>query len=46
MFTFSIIYEREQYRRTSIISEGCTGVINGLGYYGYIRAINALINKI
>lgn len=41
----SNIYAREQYRRTSVISEGCTGVISGLGYYGYIMAINALINK-
>lgn len=41
----SNIYAREQYRRTSVISEGCTGVVSGLGYYGYIMAINALINK-
>jgi 3-dehydroquinate dehydratase-2 len=41
----SNIYAREQYRRTSVISEACVGVISGLGYYGYIMAINALINK-
>lgn len=40
----SNIYKREDYRRKSVISEGCYGVISGFGYYGYIMAIDAIIN--
>jgi 3-dehydroquinate dehydratase-2 len=38
----SNIYSREQFRRHSIISEVCIGQISGLGYLGYIYALNAL----
>lgn len=40
----SNIYKREEYRRNSVISEGCYGVISGFGHYGYIMAIEAIIN--
>jgi 3-dehydroquinate dehydratase-2 len=40
----SNICSREEYRRKSITGEGCIGVISGFGYYGYIMAINSLIN--
>ncbi len=42
----SNIYGREEYRRKSITAEGCIGVISGFGYYGYIMAVDALINNI
>jgi 3-dehydroquinate dehydratase-2 len=38
----SNIYNREQYRRHSVISEVCIGQISGLGYQGYIYAMDAL----
>ncbi|MBS5823219.1 MAG: type II 3-dehydroquinate dehydratase [Clostridium argentinense] len=40
----SNIYKRESYRRNSVISEGCFGVISGFGHYGYIMAVEAIIN--
>lgn len=41
----SNIYSREDYRKKSITSEGCKGVISGFGYYGYVMAVNALFNS-
>lgn len=38
----SNIYNREPFRRHSVISEVCIGQICGLGYLGYIYAMNAL----
>lgn len=38
----SNIHSREQFRRHSVISEVCIGQISGLGYHGYIYAMNAL----
>jgi 3-dehydroquinate dehydratase II len=38
----SNIYKREQFRRHSVISEVCIGQISGLGYLGYIYALEAL----
>lgn len=38
----SNIYNREQFRRHSVISEVCIGQISGLGYQGYIYAMDAL----
>jgi 3-dehydroquinate dehydratase-2 len=35
----SNIYAREEYRRKSLISEACVGVISGLGLLGYELAI-------
>ncbi|GAA0125288.1 MULTISPECIES: type II 3-dehydroquinate dehydratase [Clostridium] len=42
----SNIYKREEYRRKSVISEGCYGVISGLGYYGYILAIESILHTL
>lgn len=41
----SNIYNREEYRRNSVTASACEGVISGFGYYGYIMAVGALINK-
>jgi len=38
----SNIYKREEFRHKSLISDVVTGVICGLGAYGYILAINAM----
>ena len=38
----SNIYKREKFRHKSLISDIATGVICGLGVYGYILAINSL----
>ena len=38
----SNIYNREQFRRHSVISEVCIGQISGLGHQGYIYAMDAL----
>jgi 3-dehydroquinate dehydratase-2 len=40
----SNIYAREEFRRKSVVSPACIGQITGLGYYGYVLAIMALIN--
>ena len=40
----SNIYKREKFRHKSLISDVATGVICGLGVYGYILAINSLQN--
>lgn len=42
----SNIYKREEYRRKSVTAEGCIGVLTGFGYFGYIMAVNAIINYI
>ena len=38
----SNIYKREKFRHKSLISDIATGIICGLGIYGYILAINSL----
>ena len=38
----SNIYKREEFRHKSMISDVVTGIICGLGAYGYILAINAM----
>ena len=42
----SNIYNREEYRRKSITSEGVNGLICGFGYWSYILAIEAINNMI
>ena len=38
----SNIYKREKFRHKSLLSDIATGIICGLGIYGYILAINSL----
>jgi 3-dehydroquinate dehydratase-2 len=38
----SNVFAREEFRRTSIISDICIGVISGLGGFGYVLALDAL----
>ena len=42
----SNIHKREEFRHKSLISDIVTGIICGLGTYGYILAINALYEMI
>ena len=39
----SNIYAREEYRRHSLLSDACKGVVCGLGLEGYRYAVQALI---
>ena len=38
----SNIYKREDFRKKSLISDIATGIICGLGVFGYILAINSM----
>lgn len=38
----SNIFAREEFRRHSVLSDACVGVIAGLGGYGYLLALDAL----
>ena len=38
----SNIHNREEFRKKSLISDVVSGIICGLGVYGYILAINAM----
>lgn len=40
----SNIYAREPFRRRSVTGGACRGVITGLGWRGYICALEALVN--
>jgi 3-dehydroquinate dehydratase-2 len=39
----SNVHARDWYRRRSVMADICTGVIAGLGAYGYIAALEALV---
>ncbi len=41
----SNVFARESFRRCSVISDVCMGVISGLGAFGYHAAIEALLLK-
>ena len=41
----SNIYAREEYRRHSLLSDVCLGVICGLGLNGYCYALEALLSR-
>ncbi len=40
----SNIYDREEFRRNSVISPACIKQISGQGFKGYIEALKVLIN--
>jgi 3-dehydroquinate dehydratase-2 len=42
----SNIEVREEFRRLSVISAVCWGTITGLGKYGYILAVQALVHRL
>ncbi|MCF0196320.1 MAG: type II 3-dehydroquinate dehydratase, partial [Bacteroidaceae bacterium] len=41
----SNVQQREDFRRTSIISPGCLGVVGGFGLDSYRLAIEALLDN-
>ncbi|MEX2158560.1 MAG: type II 3-dehydroquinate dehydratase [Dehalococcoidia bacterium] len=41
----SNIYGRERYRQRSVTADVCRGIIAGLGWYGYIAALEALAQE-
>ena len=42
----SNIYKRESFRRHSVTAAASNGVITGFGTYGYLMAVDALVEKL
>jgi 3-dehydroquinate dehydratase-2 len=42
----SNVYRRETFRQQSLLSPVCSGTIVGLGVYGYVLAVDALVHII
>ncbi len=42
----SNIYKREEFRHTSYTAPVSVGVISGLGFYGYVAALNYLVTTL
>ena len=42
----SNIYGREWFRRRSVTADVCRGLIAGLGWFGYIAALEALVEEL
>lgn len=41
----SNIYGREPFRRRSVTADVCRGVVAGLGWFGYVAALEALVEQ-
>jgi 3-dehydroquinate dehydratase II len=41
----SNIFSREEYRHCSIVGSKCVGSISGFGFYSYVLAVQAVLNK-
>ena len=42
----SNIYSRERFRRRSVTADVCRGMVTGLGWFGYIAALEALVEEV
>ncbi len=42
----SNIYGRERFRRRSVTADVCRGMVTGLGWFGYIAALEALVEEL
>lgn len=39
------VYAREPFRHHSVIADVCMGQISGFGWYSYVLALNAILNR-
>ena len=42
----SDISQREEFRRHSVLSDVCIGIVQGMGVQGYVRAVDILANHV